>query len=392
MKKVSILMPTYNDAKTITTTLTSVINQTYQNWELIICNDGSNDNTIEVINNFIKEKGEKRIKLISQENKDQLNAIINASNHSSGDYYYILHSDDLFASNDFLEKSINFMKKNKDIDGFYCDLIKIDKNGNEFDKQIVNEYNNDKNTIAMTLLQHGRNMYVDFGFIKKETFFNDYMQNYLIWNGPFWLCTEQNRMLNIKKAPFPSIKYRVFEENYINNDLGRLCVFNGELRVACSILKKYYIPFYKTQYFLFKVFRKINKLNKYKIHYKKTESKNKYKVIKCIISNSFSKSEIKSNILFSSLLGFYKNMDSNKTLSLDHNFIKKIDLYYGKDMRIFNKLLIKNNLSEEYTFLLNSLKKGIATIYIEDNNDYEKIYNICKFLCVNNFVKIKTKK
>ena len=52
--KISIIMPTYNDKDSIVETFDSVINQTYTNWELIIIDDGSTENTEEVIKNYIK--------------------------------------------------------------------------------------------------------------------------------------------------------------------------------------------------------------------------------------------------------------------------------------------------------------------------------------------------
>lgn len=55
MKKVSILMPSYNDALYIERTMDSVLKQKYENWELLICDDGSNDNTKEVVENYIKK-------------------------------------------------------------------------------------------------------------------------------------------------------------------------------------------------------------------------------------------------------------------------------------------------------------------------------------------------
>ena len=53
--KISIIMPTYNDKDSIVETFDSVINQTYTNWELIIIDDGSTDNTEEVIKNYIEK-------------------------------------------------------------------------------------------------------------------------------------------------------------------------------------------------------------------------------------------------------------------------------------------------------------------------------------------------
>ena len=55
MKKVSIIMPTYNDGISIKETLDSVMCQTYENWELVIVNDGSTDETETVIKEYKKQ-------------------------------------------------------------------------------------------------------------------------------------------------------------------------------------------------------------------------------------------------------------------------------------------------------------------------------------------------
>ena len=96
MNKISVLMPTYNDADTILETLDSLVVQKYNNWELIIIDDGSSDDTKTVIEKYKKQKDKKnKIKYVYQENKDQLLAIINGLDYVTGDYIYILHSDDL---------------------------------------------------------------------------------------------------------------------------------------------------------------------------------------------------------------------------------------------------------------------------------------------------------
>ena len=61
---VSIITPCYNGAKYIGETINSVIKQTYQDWEMIIIDDGSKDNSVEIINEFLSK--DSRIKLIRQ--------------------------------------------------------------------------------------------------------------------------------------------------------------------------------------------------------------------------------------------------------------------------------------------------------------------------------------
>lgn len=51
----SIIMPTYNDAETIIDSIESLVNQTYLNWELLISNDGSTDNTRSLLKEFINK-------------------------------------------------------------------------------------------------------------------------------------------------------------------------------------------------------------------------------------------------------------------------------------------------------------------------------------------------
>ena len=93
----SIIIPTYNRADMIAETIESVINQTYPNWELIIVDDGSKDNTKEVLSSFIET--DSRIIYIFQENAERSVARNNGIRHAKGEWICFLDSDDLFASN-----------------------------------------------------------------------------------------------------------------------------------------------------------------------------------------------------------------------------------------------------------------------------------------------------
>ena len=107
---VSIIMPCYNDAAYISDSINSIISQTYQNWELIIVDDFSMDNSKEVIRNFMDK--DSRVQLIESDSNigsgPSRNKGIKAS---KGQYIAFLDSDDLWDDNK-LDLQINFMKRN----------------------------------------------------------------------------------------------------------------------------------------------------------------------------------------------------------------------------------------------------------------------------------------
>ena len=106
---VSVIMPSFNTAKFISETIESVLAQTYANWELIIVDDCSTDNTDEVVKPFLTDK---RIKYLK--NKKNSGAAVSrnyALREAKGKWIAFLDSDDLWLP-EKLEKQIAFMKKN----------------------------------------------------------------------------------------------------------------------------------------------------------------------------------------------------------------------------------------------------------------------------------------
>jgi len=105
---VSIIMPSYNTAKFIEETVNSVLNQTYTNWELIIVDDCSTDNTDEVVSQFNDE----RIKYIKNEKNSGAAISRNrALREAKGKWIAFLDSDDVWLP-EKLEKQIAFMENN----------------------------------------------------------------------------------------------------------------------------------------------------------------------------------------------------------------------------------------------------------------------------------------
>lgn len=105
---VSVITAAYNCSSTIGETIESVLVQTWVNWEMIIVDDCSTDNTVEVVNEYIKK--DSRIKLIQLEkNSGAAVARNRAIKASVGKYIALLDSDDLWKPNK-LERQIDFMK------------------------------------------------------------------------------------------------------------------------------------------------------------------------------------------------------------------------------------------------------------------------------------------
>lgn len=105
---VSIIMPSWNTGKFIAESIQSVVNQTYENWELIIVDDCSTDNTDEVVAMF----NDKRIKYLK--NKKNSGAALTrnkALREAKGEWIAFLDSDDLWTP-EKLEHQLRFMKKN----------------------------------------------------------------------------------------------------------------------------------------------------------------------------------------------------------------------------------------------------------------------------------------
>lgn len=103
----SVIIPVYNREDTIHRAITSVLDQTYTNFELIVVNDGSTDNTLEVVRSFTDE----RLKILTQEENRGANAARNLGiKVSSGKYISFLDSDDKFHE-DYLKEVIQKLKK-----------------------------------------------------------------------------------------------------------------------------------------------------------------------------------------------------------------------------------------------------------------------------------------
>jgi len=124
--KFSIIIPAYNASKFIEQSLNSVISQTFTDYEVIIVNDGSRDDTAAVTLNHINKFKDKKTKLINQENKGLGGARNTGILNSSGEYIALLDADDIWYK-DKLKIVYDTLTRLKDIDVICHAELWVDK-------------------------------------------------------------------------------------------------------------------------------------------------------------------------------------------------------------------------------------------------------------------------
>lgn len=117
---VSVIIPSYNRAWCLKNAIDSVLSQSYENYELIVVDDGSTDLTKDILDEYVKKH--KNIRVLFQENKGVSAARNNGILNSKGDFISFLDSDDLW-EREKLKSQIDFFNENKDI--YVCQTQEI---------------------------------------------------------------------------------------------------------------------------------------------------------------------------------------------------------------------------------------------------------------------------
>ena len=160
----SIIVPTYNRAHLISHTLDSVRNQDFKNFELIIVDDGSNDNTKSIIENYIYNYELKNFHYYYKNNEERGAARNYGISKASGKWITFLDSDDIFYNNHLFLAS-DFILKNADIDVFHS-AYEFRNQKNELIRKVIYPKNNNLNSTVLK-----GNLFSCFGiFIKVDVF------------------------------------------------------------------------------------------------------------------------------------------------------------------------------------------------------------------------------
>lgn len=204
MFKISIIVPIYNVEKYLARCIDSILIQTFEDFELILVNDGSTDNSGKICEEY--KCRDKRIKVIHKENKGVSSARNTGIKNSLGEYIYFIDPDDWIEKN-AIETLYKLAKKEN------YDLIQFKYIVNDKDKNriYVNKNENvftDENLLKMTLL--GKNIFSVWSkFIKREFILN----NNILFNEDI-SCGED--LLYTVKVAIHKPKY-IFINEYLYN-------------------------------------------------------------------------------------------------------------------------------------------------------------------------------
>lgn len=124
---ISVVLPVYNGEKYLSQSIESIINQTYSNWELIVVNDCSSDNSRAIVEEYTQK--DSRIKLINNSINQKLPKSLNIGFQNAKGEYYTWTSDDNLYKPNALEYMADVLNKNQEFDLVSCQFDIIDENG-----------------------------------------------------------------------------------------------------------------------------------------------------------------------------------------------------------------------------------------------------------------------
>jgi len=233
MPKVSVVMSVYNSEQYLRKAVESIITQTFNDWEFIIVNDGSTDNTCKILEEFT----DTRIRVLNQINTGLPKALNNGILNSRGEFIARMDADDI-ALPTRLETQVKFLEQHPDIGIVGSGVYVISSSGKI--KGILNYPLNDKE-IRKNLIK--RNCFIHPSvMIRKKVFEEVGYYNPLFTNSEdyeLWFrIAEHYKLANIEE---PLLMYRVFDRNITTQRQRRMLLEGIYLRFR-AIKKGLYPP------------------------------------------------------------------------------------------------------------------------------------------------------
>jgi glycosyltransferase involved in cell wall biosynthesis len=179
-KLVSVIIPAYNQSCYLSDSIQSVLNQTYRNFEIIVVDDGSTDDTAAVAKSF----GCDCVHYIYQDNKGLSSARNTGIRHSKGEYLTYLDSDDQFLP-EKLEILVNVLEDNPNIGFAAGQAIPIDEQGNLIGETFAVPLPDDSSQLLLGNPLHVGSVLLHYSWQEKVGFFDEELRSYEDWD--MWL-------------------------------------------------------------------------------------------------------------------------------------------------------------------------------------------------------------
>lgn len=384
--KISVLIPAYNSAKTIVEALESIKNQTYQNWEIILINDGSQDETEKILRRYLGNT-KLPLKYTKQTHHNYFKAIRHGLKYASGEIIFVLDADKILFNQNVFYRAVNTILGEK-CDGMFVGIRAMYQRLKDGKFHLVRPYYRNEVSLIKTALGLGTNIYTNYAFWRREIFETSVYENYLINGMPAWYNAENNLGLKVVNGNFVGLKYRVSKKvNLGDNPLKQnnsktLFELSTNLRTLHHIVSRINVPAYSTQATLYNLISRLHIASLYPSIFKQGQTSLK-KITPLVVKN-IKDSEL-DNVYLKTIVDFSNNFDPQKTAKIV--IPKGTKIYWGTEFDEFSNKLSKNMLDQFYYDLMKIISQG-TTIYKIKKDDQKKLEQILEFFTIRDYVKI----
>ncbi|PAB50489.1 glycosyltransferase family 2 protein [Lactobacillus johnsonii] len=384
--KISVLIPAYNSAKTIVEALESIKNQTYQNWEIILINDGSQDETETILRRYLGNT-KLPLKYTKQTHHNYFKAIRHGLKYASGEIIFVLDADKILFNQNVFYRAVSTILGEK-CDGMFVGIRAMYQRLKDGKFHLVRPYYRNEVSLIKTALGLGTNIYTNYAFWRREIFETSVYENYLINGMPAWYNAENNLGLRVVNGNFVGLKYRVSKKvNLGDNPLKQnnsktLFELSTNLRTLHHIVSRINVPAYSTQATLYNLISRLHIASLYPSIFKQGQTSLK-KITPLVVKN-IKDSEL-DNVYLKTIVDFSNNFDPQKTAKIV--IPKGTKIYWGTEIDEFSNKLSKNMLDQFYYDLMKIISQG-TTIYKIKKDDQKKLEQILEFFTIRDYVKI----
>ena len=384
--KISVLIPAYNSAKTIVEALESIKNQTYQNWEIILINDGSQDETEEILRRYLGNT-KLPLKYTKQTHHNYFKAIRHGLKYASGEIIFVLDADKILFNQNVFYRAVSTILGEK-CDGMFVGIRAMYQRLKDGKFHLVRPYYRNEVSLIKTALGLGKNIYTNYAFWRRETFETSVYENYLINGMPVWYNAENNLGLRVVNGTFVGLKYRVSKKvNLGDNSLKQnnsktLFELSTNLRTLHHIVSRINVPAYSTQATLYNLINRLHIASLYPSIFKQGQTS--LKEITPLVVKNIKDSEL-DNVYLKTIVDFRNNFDPQKTAKIV--IPKGTKIYWGTEIDEFSNKLSKNMLDQFYYDLMKIISQG-TTIYKIKKDDQKKLEQILDFFTIRDYVRI----